>query len=179
MSNYFIKEEPLKKWAWGGIFWQYNLWDVEEQLDSCHCVSVIQKLSCFIEQQMWHTINCVHYQPPPHPAPASTHPQIPPTWPHECLARNYNSQSPLLLPVIMWLNSCHRDKWKLCVQLLGHLLKDVEMLALDLVPISFLLLGNDGNKKNIGNHILRMAEPLRMDPWIMLWSRACFHTPDY
>lgn len=128
MSNYFIKEETLKKWAWGGILWQYDLWDVEEQLDSCYCMSVIQKLSCFIEQQMWHTINCVHYQPPPHPAPASTHPQIPPTWPPEYLARNYNSQSPLLLPVIMWLNSYHGDKWKLCVQLLGHLLKDVESL---------------------------------------------------
>lgn len=43
----------------GGTSLWYNLWGVEEQLDSHYCVSVIQRLSYLTEQQqMWSTINC-------------------------------------------------------------------------------------------------------------------------
>lgn len=41
----------------GGTYLWYNMWDVKEQLDSHHCVSVIQKLNYLTEQQqMWSII---------------------------------------------------------------------------------------------------------------------------
>lgn len=63
------------------------------KLNNHRCVSIIQKLSYFIKQQMWHTINCATA------SPIKAHSQIPSSWSHECLARNYNYQTPLLLPV--------------------------------------------------------------------------------
>lgn len=60
-----LEQEPRHM---GGTSLWYNLKGVEEQLNSHHCVSVIQRLSYLTEQQQMSTINCV----PTFPLPIKT-----------------------------------------------------------------------------------------------------------